>query len=380
MVMNDGRQAPYSTGFNSYEMAEFMLSLGCVTAVNGDGGGSSAFLSQRPGEELKVNCAPSDGAERDTTHGILVISTAPVTGEFVRATISTEEDYFTPGSIVKFSAVGSDLVGTAADIPTDAYWQLADASFGTIEDGVFVSNGKLGDVTVELVYDGKVVGNHTIHIVMPDTLTFALANMTVPYGKTVDLSLSATYDYKNVVLKASDVTFTLTDANIGTIDGFNFTAGEEGIAATTSLLTATVGEVSTSTNLSLGKGSEIVYDFENQDLTGWKIFTNYGQYGPLGPNGKVTDDNGNYWYHGQNERGYISVVDSTTGKVKNGNYSLAVECDFTQIYETGYHALNLTFPTIDCTDTVAIGFWLYIPYVQLSLVTSACCELALPLT
>ena len=55
---------------------EFMLSLGCVQAVNGDGGGSSAFLSQRPGEELKINCSPSDGAERPTTHGILVISTA----------------------------------------------------------------------------------------------------------------------------------------------------------------------------------------------------------------------------------------------------------------------------------------------------------------
>ena len=92
MVMNDGRQAPYSAGFTNYEMAEFMLSLGCVAAVNGDGGGSSAFLSQRPGEELKINCSPSDGAERPTTHGILVISTAPATGEFVRANITSEND------------------------------------------------------------------------------------------------------------------------------------------------------------------------------------------------------------------------------------------------------------------------------------------------
>lgn len=60
MVMNDGRQSPYSAGFSSYEMAEFMLSLGCVVAANGDGGGSSSFLSQRPGEELTLNCSPSD--------------------------------------------------------------------------------------------------------------------------------------------------------------------------------------------------------------------------------------------------------------------------------------------------------------------------------
>ena len=57
MVMNEGRQQPYSTGFNCYEMAEFMLSLGCIHAINGDGGGSSAFFSQRPGEELELHCS-----------------------------------------------------------------------------------------------------------------------------------------------------------------------------------------------------------------------------------------------------------------------------------------------------------------------------------
>ena len=292
MVMNDGRQAPYSAGFNSYEMAEFMLSLGCVYAVNGDGGGSSAFLSQRPGEELKVNCRPSDGAERDTTHGILVISTAPATGEFEQAHISTEEDYFTPGSSIQFSAIGTDLVGTPADIPADATWQLSDASFGTIADGLFVSNGKMGDVAAQLVVDGEIVGEHTVHIVMPDTIAFAQANMTVPYGKTVDLGLSATYDSKNVVLKASDVTFTLSAPAIGSISGFDFTAAEEGSATTESVLTAVVGEVSATTNLSLGKGSVIVYDFEDQDLTGWSIYTNYGKYGPKGPNGSVTKPDG----------------------------------------------------------------------------------------
>ena len=363
MVMNDGRQSPYSAGFNSYEMAEFMLSLGCVQAVNGDGGGSSAFLSQRPGEELKINCSPSDGAERETTHGILVISTAPATGEFVRASISSDEDYYTPGSFVQFSAIGSDLVGTAAEIPADAIWQLADASVGTIDqNGLFVSNGTAGDVTVQMVWNGKVVGEDTIHIVMPDTIVFGQTNMVVPYGKTVTLDITGTYDNKNVVLKDSDVVFALSDNALGTISGFDFTAAEEGVSVTSGTLTATVGELSIAANLSLGKGSEIVYDFENQNLDGWSIYTNYGKYGPVGPNGSVTDANGNFWYHGQNERGYISIVDASSGKVKNGQYALAVECDFTQIYETGYHALNLMFPTIDCTDTIAIGFWMYIPY------------------
>lgn len=362
MVMNDGRQAPYSAGFNSWEMAEFMISLGCVQAINGDGGGSSAFLSQRPGEDLKINCKPSDGAERETTHGILVISTAPATGEFSRAVITSEEEYYTPNSSVQFAVEGTDLVGTPAEIPAEAVWQLADESFGTIENGLFVSNGKEGVVTVQMVYNGAVVGVDTISIVMPDTLNFAQENMVVPYNKTVNLGLTATYNYQNVVLKPADITFTLDNEAVGVINGFEITTAAEGIENPKAVLTAKIGEVSAVTNISLGKGSEIIYDFEDQYLEGWKIYTNYGKYGPIGPNGKVTDDDGNYWYHGQNERGYISVVDKSTGMVKNGDYALAVECDFSQLYETGYHALNLTFPQIDCTDSVAIGFWLYVPY------------------
>jgi len=362
MVMNDGRQAPYSTGFTNYEMAEFMLSLGCVQAVNGDGGGSSAFLSQRPGEDLKINCSPSDGAERETTHGVLVISTAPATGEFVRASISSAYDYYTPGSTVEFSAIGSDLVGTPADIPAEATWQLADPSFGTVENGVFTSNGKQGAVTVQMINHGQVVGEDTVYVVMPDKIAFTQENMVIPFGKTVALAIDASYDSKIVCIKPADVIFTLSNAALGAINGFDFTAAPEGTPVAPGTLTAQIGSLSVTANISLGKGSDIIYDFEDQNLNGWSIYTNYGKYGPVGPNGKVTDDNGNFWYHGQNERGYISVVDRESGKVRNGDYALAVECDFTQIYETGYHALNLIFPTIDTTDALAVGFWIYIPY------------------
>ncbi len=362
IMLNDGRQAPYSEGMTMYELAEVMIGLGCSYAVNCDGGGSSTYLSQRPGEELKVNNSPSDGAERETTSGILFISTAPATGEFVRANITSENDYYTPNSVVEFSALGTDLVGTAADIPADAVWQLADSSFGTIEDGVFTSNGKEGVVTVQLVYNGEVVGQDTINIVMPDSIEFAQSNMVIPYGKTVEIVINATCDSKPVCIKASDVEFVLSNTALGTIDGFMFKAAEEGTVADPGTLTATIGELTITANVALGKGTEIAYDFEDQNLEGWSIWTNYPQYGPTGPNGSLKDDNGNYWYNGQNELGYISIVDETTGKVRNGNYALAVECDFSQPYETGFHSLNMKFPVVDCTDAVAVGFWIYVPY------------------
>ncbi len=44
MLMVDGRQAPYSVGMTMAEVGAAMESLGCVQAVNLDGGGSSTFL------------------------------------------------------------------------------------------------------------------------------------------------------------------------------------------------------------------------------------------------------------------------------------------------------------------------------------------------
>ena len=359
IMVNDGRQAPYSEGMSMYELAEVMLDLGCSFAVNCDGGGSTTWLSQRPGEELKVNNSPSDGAERETTTGILFISTAPATGEFVRANISSENDYYTPNSVVEFDALGTDLVGTEADIPADAIWQLADPSFGTIDNGIFTSNGKQGEVVVQIVYNGAVVGEDTIYIVMPDKIEFAQTNMVIPFGKTVDIIINATYDSKPVVIKAADVDFDLSNNVIGTISGFTFSSAIEGTEVEPAVLAATIGDLTITANISLGKGTEIAYDFENQNLDGWTIVTNYPQYGPAG---SKKDENGNYYYNGQNELGYISVVDASTGKVRNGDYALAVEIDFTQIYETGFHSLNMRFPGIDTTDAVSVGFWIYVPY------------------
>ena len=99
IAMIEGRQAPFSTGFNAYEMAEFMISLGCVQAINCDGGGSATFLSQRPGENLELHCSPSDGTERPVTHGVLIISTVSdshthVPGEKIdKAPTATEPGY-----------------------------------------------------------------------------------------------------------------------------------------------------------------------------------------------------------------------------------------------------------------------------------------------
>ena len=346
IVMNDGRQSPYSEGLNDYEMSQTMLGLGCTWAINGDGGGSSTFLSQRPGEDLKLNCSPSDGAERPTTHGVLVISSAPATGEFVRATISSEDDYYTPGCSVQFSAIGSDLVGTSAEIPADVKWQLEDSSYGTIDqNGKFVSNGKKGAVTVQMVYNDAVVGSDTIHIVVPDALSLGQASITAPYGRDIVLQISALYNSKNVVFQDGDIQISLSDAAMGTIDGNVFTAtNNESVKEGSIIATFGDGALTHTVPVIFGKGSEVLLDFEGYDV-------------PELHNNKNSD---------AYIKGDVSYVTRETGQVKCGDGAMAFKVDFTQTNSSGgwiYAGLNVNRDddVVIPADAVRMGMWVYIP-------------------
>ena len=358
IAVSDGEQAPYSTGFTSYEMAEYMIKMGCVIAANCDGGGSTTFCSQRPGEDLKVNCSLSDGGERPTSNTILVISTAPADGEFARATIDTDYDYYTPGSSVKFSALGTDAVGTKVDLPADVQWQIKEAGMGTIENGVFTSNGTEGTVTAQMVYDGNVVGEKTVTIVTPDTLSFDQPVVTIPFGKTVKIPVKATATINDVVqeigLGANDVTFTTTNAALGTFDGLDFVAVSEvnAPADITSTVTATLnmGENPTTTvQLNLGKASEVLWDFEDGqvDIDEWNVINSR------------TNDYRDYYLK-------LSLADKTNGQVHDGDYSLRLEINGlaskkSDSSDYAWIRLGVDGDAVELENARRVGFWLYVP-------------------
>ena len=350
IMMNDGRMSPYSAGFNSHEMAEAMIALGCVDAINCDGGGSSTFITEREGSgELSVKSRFSDGSERQTLTGIAVISKAVADGKFDHAAIDTKNALVTPGSTVEFEATGADSAGGPAEIPTNIEWQLEDPSMGTISDGIFVSNGKTGTVVVQMLYNGKVVGADSVEVVVPDSLSFVQNNITAPYTKTVKLDLVAKSGYSEVVLKNSDIKFTLSDGKLGIINGNSFTATDD-ISVTSGDVTATLvydESISASAKITLGKGSEIVYDFE----TGSESVANWS----LGYKSPYTPEN----YYFKDEFSVVSVEEG--GKVKNGNYALKITADGDSITCMNWCQTRFNGLGIDVTDAVSISFWMYIP-------------------
>ena len=72
MAVIDGRQKSHSNGAPLGQCAKFMISLGAVTAINLDGGGSSTMVI-RNGSTYNVKNSPSDGAPRRIYNSLLVV-------------------------------------------------------------------------------------------------------------------------------------------------------------------------------------------------------------------------------------------------------------------------------------------------------------------
>ena len=216
MLMVDGRQAPYSVGMTMAEVGAAMESLGCVQAVNLDGGGSSTFATQREGEPenstsagLTLRCRPSDGYERKVSNTIMVLSKAQPTGQFDHAVLTPNAEVYTPGSTVQFSAAGVDAAGGSAAVPKDAAWTVLSGN-GTIDaKGLYTAADTCGEVTVGLKSGGKIVGQTSIQVQWPDKLGFTNSSVSIDFGETSDLTFKPTWQGREVKYKDGDFEWTL---------------------------------------------------------------------------------------------------------------------------------------------------------------------------
>lgn len=219
MLMVDGRQAPYSVGMTMAEVAAAMETLGCVQAVNLDGGGSSTFATQREGEPenstsagLTLRCRPSDGYERKVSNTVMVLSTAKPTGQFDHAVLTPNDAVYTPGSTVQFSASGVDAVGGSATIPAGASWAVLSGGGSIDANGLYTATDTCGEVTIGLKVGGYTVGQTTIQVQWPDKLGFTNTSVSIDFGKTSDLTFKPTWRGREVHYKDGDFVWTLDES------------------------------------------------------------------------------------------------------------------------------------------------------------------------
>ena len=260
----DGRQEPFSCGGSMQEIAQIMFESGCVNAINLDGGGSTTFVARQPGEdELSVVNRPSDGYARSVSTSLLMVSTAPSSTEFDHAVIDSEYKYATIGTPVQMTGKGVSPAGNETNLPEGYTWAVSDEKWATIsEDGVFTGL-RNGSVDVYMMLNGEVIGMTQMNVVVPDSVFFTRTHMDAVYGAKVELPFAANYQGKPVAVKASDIKFTVDNANYGTLEGNVFVGNE---ASGVKIVTVTAclpddASVSGSIKLNMYKQGENTFDF-----------------------------------------------------------------------------------------------------------------------
>ena len=252
MMVLDGRQEPFSCGGSMHELAQIMLEQGCVAAINLDGGGSTTYAARQAGtDSVKVINRPSDGSERSISSGLIIASTAAPSNVFDRVNMVVEDDYVAPGVSTNVTVSGVSPAGTAAEIPDEVIYS---ATYGTYADGVYTAGTTEGQDTIVATLDGKVVGSVDVNIVTPDAIKFDQAEMVVPFGKTVEVGVTATTnDGMNAVkINENNIEFSF-DNEIGTMNGFNFTASTDE-TKTSAVCTVTIKGTSVSETASFTLG------------------------------------------------------------------------------------------------------------------------------
>ena len=278
MVM-DGRQEPVSAGGSAIEIAQVMLDAGCVVAINLDGGGSTTFVAKEEGaDELSVVNRPSDGYARSVSSSLMVVSTAKPSNEFDHAIVSADYDYLTVGTSLPITVTGVSASGNAAQLPEGTTIQVSDSLVGSVSGDTFTASA-VGEVQVQAVADGKVLGSKTLHVVVPTELKFGKESVSAIYGVPAALPLTAQYNGNKVAVNPADVLLGFVEngqpvlvSKAGKLDGFTFTGDESsGIRSVTigaALLKNGQPDMSSAVMLTvyLYKAGEATFDFD--DVTG----------------------------------------------------------------------------------------------------------------
>ena len=233
----DGRSS-LSVGATLEELAQDMLSMGCVDVVNLDGGGSSVMSLRVPGADgFTVVNDPSDGRLRSVSSYILFVTDSDPNGSAGRLFLAEDGDYVLAGSSVDITVVATDRALHTVAAPESV---SARAQRGTVEGGVYTAPESAGTDSVSLS-GGGVSGSGTLHVIdRVDSITVTdaatgntVSQLMLENGESVDLDVAAKYLMRDVSLSDEAVEYTLT-GDIGTItpDGV-FTASLSGAAAGT---------------------------------------------------------------------------------------------------------------------------------------------------
>ena len=219
----DGRNSQHSVGMTMDELVDEMLRLGCVNAINFDGGGSSALSVRLPGEGLHtVVNKPSDGTERGCATYILFVTDAKSDGRAKNLSLANDGAIVLARSSIELSFAASDNGYMPANVPFDvkALPSVEGASVGaSVAGATYTTGSEAGTETVTLFSPSTgargtgnvvVIGAPTSLVVSRKGSTKPLISAKMKPGELLELGFSATYYRRAVTCQALSFEYEIT--------------------------------------------------------------------------------------------------------------------------------------------------------------------------
>ncbi len=243
----DGRKEDYSNGLTLRQCAEEMLRLGCVWAVNMDGGGSSVMGARLPGSgTVSVVNHPSDGGQRLDAAYLLLVTDEPADGKARYYHLNENNLMVLPGQRVSLTVYATDAGLYPAALPEGKRLYAIGDEITDIP--VVTAPDSSGNHWLN-VWGGGASGGGTLQVIsQPTELQLTYEGGSLPdrlvlqRGETMALQVTAAHNGRAMFADNTAIRYTQS-VTLGTVDADgNFTA--RALHGTKGTLTVQVGAYS----------------------------------------------------------------------------------------------------------------------------------------
>ncbi len=200
MATFDGRGAGGAAGMSYESAAKAMRALGCVDALNLDGGGSTTFVLRNPGDmEASVVNNLSGSSARQIANALVLMNTTPKQYSPSQLVVSPKKQTVLLGGKYNLSVTGAyDESYKPHDVPSELFW-TTDSDINEMSvTGEFTAY-EPGEFTVTAA-SATAEGSSSVKVTdYVDTITSEVSEIEANAGETVEIKVSASLNGEPVL-------------------------------------------------------------------------------------------------------------------------------------------------------------------------------------
>ncbi len=251
LVAVDGRRSE-AKGMTQTELGQLMVELGCYTALNFDGGGSTTMVVEK-----NVVNTPSDGSLRKVTNALGVVAETEENAPAESVEVMSADGVFVNG-VLPLGVIGVDRYGREAAI--DKTGAVFAASNGRIEGNLYYPEA-VGNVIITVTCNGFTAEKEIKVFASPREINFKEEKVHIGSGETYyPVLIGKDNDGNSAPIRLSDVSLTSSKASVevlgesivGKTKGATVvTASFAGITANMAVMVDGADEISTPDNITI---------------------------------------------------------------------------------------------------------------------------------